>query len=192
MLTMVNPLMIEGHIVYQDDGNEVDALLSNAGRPAIAPQVRRFYALPEKPIISKDENGKPIFSLIVYRHDEQRLDPAAVPTRGRRRRHPHFHRRATVSRTSSSGASRRGCARWSSARDADDPSQDVDVTYVPFLEGKVSVAVAGETGTDTGEEREFVKNAVGTGKVGGIGQNRKAVMVKLTQAGASLMSQISR
>jgi hypothetical protein len=191
MLTMVNPLMIEGHIVYQDDGNEVDALLSNAGRPAIAPQVRRFYALPEKPLISKDENGKPIFSLIVYRHDEQRLDPAAVPKEDVGGGILTF----TVELSIPDLVFRRIKSRLRTmvfGTDADDPSQDVDVTYVPFLEGKVSVAVAGETGTDTGEEREFVKNAVGTGKVGGIGQNRKAVMVKLTQAGASLMSQISR
>src|SRR3712207_6509371 len=77
MLTMVNPLTIEGHTVYQDDANEVDALLSSAGRPTRVPQVRRYYVMPEKPVIAKDEKGKPIFSLIVYRHDEQRLDPTA-------------------------------------------------------------------------------------------------------------------
>lgn len=187
MLTMVNPLMIEGHIVYQDDGNEIDALLSNAGRPARVPLVRRFYVLPEKPKIAKDGSGKPIFSLIVYRHDEERLDPArtgedvggGILT-------------FTVELSIEEQILKRIKNKLATMVFGDDTDEEVDLSYVPFVEGKVSVAVAGETGTDTGGEREFVKTAVGTGKVSGIGQNQKAVMVKLTQAGASLMSQISR
>src|SRR5262249_43665257 len=39
---------------------------------------------------------------------------------------------------------------------------------------------------------EFVKAAVGTGKATGIGSSRKAVMVKLTQDGAALMSSLDK
>jgi hypothetical protein len=187
MLTMVNPLMIEGQIVYQDDGNEVDALLSSTrGRPSRVPPVRRFYVLPQVPTLAKDTNGKPIFSLIVYRRDEERIDPAstAADVGG-----------GILTFTVELGIDdlvfKRIKNKLAAMVFGDDTDEEVDLSYVPFLEGKVSVAVAGETGTDTGGEREFVKTAVGTGKVSGIGQNRKAVMVKLTQDGASLMSQIS-
>ena len=66
MLTMVNPLQFRHNSieyqVYQDDGNEIDALLrSSGGHPARVPEVRRFYILPDKPTIAR-ENGKPIFS----------------------------------------------------------------------------------------------------------------------------------
>lgn len=187
MLTMVNPLMIEGHIVYQDDGNEIDALLSNAGRPARVPLVRRFYLLPESPAIAHDRNGKPIFSLIVYRQDEQRIDPAragqdvggGILT-------------FTVELSIEELIFRRIKNRLTTMIFGEGTDEEIDLSYVPFNEGKVSVAVAGETGTDTGGEREFVRTAVGTGKVSGIGQNQRAIMVKLTQAGASLMSQISQ
>lgn len=189
MLTMVNPLNIEGFTVYQDDGNEVDALLSGAGRPVRVPLVRRFYVMPEKPVIARDESGKPIFSLIVYRHDEQRLDPTAPASKDVGGGILTFTVELSIPKASLDLIRRR--LRERVFGDSTDPANDVDLTYVPFLEGKVAVAVAGEAGTDAGEDHEFVKTAVGTGKVGGIGQNRRAVMVKLTQAGASLMSQIS-
>ncbi|MGH8531300.1 MAG: hypothetical protein ACREV1_00890 [Gammaproteobacteria bacterium] len=197
MLTMTNPVTIEGYTVYHDDSNEILAsMLSGSSAAGLAMSnlpgtgARRFYVLPEAPAIAKDEGGKPIFSLIVYRRDEERIDPAhagedvgggiltftvelAVPE-------DKFRRIRSQLRTLVFGS------------DEDDPSRDVELSSVPFIEGRVSVAVAGETGTDTGAEREFVKTAVGTGKVSGVGANRKAVMVKLTQAGASLMSQIDK
>jgi hypothetical protein len=73
--------------------------------------------------------------------------------------------------------------------DSDTPTT-VDVTLVEFIEGKVSIAVAGE-GTDaTGNQ--FVRSAVGTGDVIGVADNRKAVMVNLTQDGAALMTQVNK
>jgi hypothetical protein len=214
MLTMSNPLTIEGYTVYHDDSDEIQALLEGSadpgaprivedmdGNPTISfprrpraagepPRRRRFYVLPETPTIAKDERGKPIFSLIVYRRDEDRLDPAAtdkdvgggiltftveltVPPQ-------KFDRIKARLRSMVFGA------------DASDPAEDVDLAYVPFLDGKVSVAVAGESGAETGTDREFVKGMVGTGKISGVGANRKAVMVKLTQDGAALMSQIQQ
>ncbi len=57
MLTLSKSYRIHDCTVYGDD---VD--------PA------RFYVLPESPNIARDAAGKPIFSLVVYRQDETRLD----------------------------------------------------------------------------------------------------------------------
>lgn len=149
----------------------------------------RFYILPKEPTIAKDKDGKPIFSLVVYRHDEERIDPAAstadvgggILT---------FTITLTVPEADMRKVRGRLRARFFGGDG--DATEDVDLAIVPFLDGKVSVAVAGETGADTGADREFVKGAVGTGKVSAVGGNSKAVMVKLTQAGASLMSQLER
>ena len=183
MLTMTNPLTVMGFTVYQDDAAEVLAAGGPAGSDAAG--VRRFYVLPEKPDIAM-ENGKPIFSLIVYRRDEERIDPAktaddvgggiltftvelAIPP-------------ATFDQIK---------AKLKAMLSLDTDDSSLVVTYVPFLDGKVSVAVAGESGTE-GAGAEFVKGMVGTGKVSGVGENRKAVMVKLSQEGAALMSQIEK
>jgi hypothetical protein len=184
MLTLTNSLNIEGYTVFQDDSNGLLGLRS-PGRE----QKLRFYVLPETPGIAKDAGGHPIFSLIVYRHDEERLEPGdtskdvggGILTFTVELGVPEDKFRAIKNKLR---------ARVFGA-DASDPSLDVDVSLVPFLDGSVSVAVAGETGVE-GEGAEFVKGAVGTGKVSGIGQNRKAVMVKLTQAGAALMSQLEQ
>ena len=191
MLTMTNPLSIEGYTVYQDDANEVEALLTSGGRGTVAPQARRFYVLPEKPTIAKDPNGQPIFSLIVYRRDEERIDPTRVAAEDAGGGILTFTVELGVPEDKFNKIKNRLRAQVFGT-DADDPTQTIELTLVPFLEGKVAVAVAGETGADTGTDREFVKGAVGTGKVSGVGGNSKAVMVKLTQAGASLMSQLEQ
>lgn len=193
MLTMVNPLQFEEnniiYQVYQDDGNEIESLLTNAGRPARPPRVRRFYILPDRPTIAR-EGGLPIFSLIVYRHDEDRLDRTAPATADVGGGILTF----TVELTIPADHLRKikGKLRSMVFGDDTDPANDVDLVFVPFQEGKVSVAVAGEMGSDTATDKEFVKNMVGGGKVSGVGSNRAAVMVKLTQAGGALMSQISK
>jgi hypothetical protein len=134
-----------------------------------------------------DEQGVPIFSLVVYRQDEDRIDPAAtgedvgggILT-------------FTVELTVPTEVFRRIKARLRAMVYGDDadPSLDVDLATVPFLDGKVTVAVAGETGADAGAPATFVKGEVGAGKTSGVGPNRKAIMVNLTQSGAALMSQI--
>lgn len=214
MLTMSNPLTIEGYTVYHDDSDEIQALLEASADPG-APRIvedldgnptisfpkrrrdsgeaaprRRFYVLPETPTIAKDEHGKPIFSVIVYRRDEERIDPAATD-----KDVGGGILTFTVELTVPPEKFNRIKARLRSmvfGSDASDPAEDVDLTYVPFLDGKVAVAVAGESGAETGADREFVKGMVGTGKISGVGANRKAVMVKLTQDGAALMSQIQQ
>ena len=185
MLTLTNSLTIEGYTVFQDDNNNLS--ISRFGN---AQQPFKFYVLPESPGIAKDENGNPIFSLIVYRHDEERLEPDAT-SKDVGGGILTFTVALGVPEQKFKIIKNKLRARVF-GDDSSDPGQDVDLSLVPFLDGTVSVAVAGETTGDGSTDREFVKGAVGSGKVSGIGQNRKAVMVKLTQAGASLMSQLDK
>ncbi len=187
MLTMTNPLLIEGFTVYRDDADEM-ARLGVPDAPATG-SAHRFYVLPDQPRIATEPDGTPVFSLVVYRHDEDRIDPAGTEDVGG----------GIMTFTVELGIPDEKLQRIRSklramvfGSDVDDPSEDVEVTPVPFLDGgKVAVAVAGETTGGTADA-EFVEGAVGTGTVSGIGNARKAVMVKLTQAGASLMSQLEQ
>lgn len=173
MLTMTNALNIDGYTVYRDDTAE-----------------KTFYVLPDNPSIARDDQGRPIFSLIVYRHDETRIDPArtkedvggGIMTFTVELSVPEAKLRTIRGRLRA----------LVFGEEAEDPSRDISLQLVNFQEGKVGVGIAGETTSETGENREFVKSALGVGKVSGIGNNRKAVMVKLTQAGAALMAQTDK
>jgi hypothetical protein len=173
MLTLTNPLSIEGFKVYRDDQSPT-----------------QFYVLPDQPAIALDQAGKPIFSLIVYRRDEDRIDPDKAPkedvgggiltfTVELGVPPPTFRKIYSELRTIVFGD------------DTADTSHDVQLTTVDFFDGTVSVAVAGE-GTGDLADHQFVSSAVGSGKIAGVADNRKAVMVKLTQNGAALMSQIEK
>src|SRR5262249_7150009 len=182
-LTLTNSTNIEGYTIFHDDGNPVEKLGPRAPKVPF-----KYYVLPKAPEIARDAKGNLIFSLIVYRHPENRIAPDAtnkdmgggiltftvelgVPAKD-------MQKIKTKLRELTYGES------------AADPTQDVSLDLVPFIDGTVSVAVAGETTGDAANE--FVKGAVGTGKVSGIGNNQKAVMVKLSQEGASLMSQLEK
>jgi hypothetical protein len=183
MLTLTNSTNIEGYTIFQDDGNP-----TAPPRPG-APKVQfKYYVLPKTPEIAKDDKGLPIFSLIVYRQSEDRIAPDATSkdVGG-----------GILTFTVALGVPDadlkkiQGKLQEMSFGDAAaDATQDVLLDTVPFLDGSVSVAVAGETAGDA--SNEFVKGAVGSGKVSGIGDNRKAIMVKLTQEGAALMSQLEK
>src|SRR6516162_9097285 len=73
MLTLTNSTNIEGYTIFQDDGNPVSAPGPRAPKVPF-----KYYVLPNKPDIARDENGNPIFSLIVYRHPENRISPDAT------------------------------------------------------------------------------------------------------------------
>jgi hypothetical protein len=217
MLTLVNPLEIEGYTVYRDDAVDVanidaglDATLAKdrattlaadpggatgggggggSTQPQDLPRNMRFYVLPKTPTMATDGNGKPLFSLIVYRKDISRVDPNApkddvgggILT-------------FTIELSVPDAAMKRIEAQLRSKvfGDSPDNSQQIELTPVEFLDGTVTIAVAGEnTGTTTATNM-FVKSAVGTGKVSGLGNNKRAVMVNLTQDGASLMSKIDK
>lgn len=186
MLTLVNPLTVtianRSYTVYRDDLNDE---LQPEPRRRGTRQIRRFYLQPDVPALVVDEQGKQAFSLIVYRHDEDRLDPEAADLGG-----------GILTFTVELGVDeatfnqiRTRVRAIALGEDASDTSIDVELSYVDYISGTVSVAVAGET-DDGGTDREFVRGIVGNGTVSSVGTNSKAVMVKLTQAGASLMSQL--
>ena len=175
MLTLENALHIEGYTVYRDDVSPTTFfLLPDAHAPTIART-------------DEDQGGRPIFSLIVYRKDEDRVDEgedygggimtftAEIPVPEKEFKKVKGKLRGLV---------------YGEDAEAED---DVDLTTVPFTEGRVTVAVAGEAaGLDgTVEEGEFTRSILGNGKVSGIGASRKSIMAKLTQDGAALFSQIT-
>jgi hypothetical protein len=172
MLTLTNQLTIEGFTVFRDDQSKT-----------------QFYVEPGQPAIAMD-GGKPIFSLIVYRRDETRIDPTTAPKDDVGGGILTFTVELAVPpdkfRTIESKL--RSMVYGDSSTDA---SQDVQLSYVDFFDGSVSVAIAGEGTADTGGH-EFVTSSVGNGKIAGVADNRKAIMVKLTQDGAALMSQIEK
>ncbi len=186
MLTLTNPLAValgnESYTVYRDDTNQTGPLRHEERRRL------RFYLLPTKPSIALDVEGNPVFSLVVYRHDEERLTAAeaaedvggGILTFTVDLAVPENVFSQIYNRVKSIAL----------GEDLSDANVDIEMAYVPFKEGKVEVAVAGERGEDTGAEREFVEGVVGSGSVAGVGAQSKAVMVKLTQAGASLMAQL--
>ena len=144
----------------------------------------RFYVLPDEPRIAKDEDGNAIFSLIVYRTDEEQLSDdqkgdlgGGIMT---------FTAELAFDTEDFDDVKRKLISvAFGDEEEADE--LEVDLDYVPFIEGRVRVALAGEVGDKPGQ---FVDSIIGEGKVSAIGSNRKAVMAKLTQAGASLFSQL--
>lgn len=176
MLTLVRSLTIEGYTVYRDD--------------AVA---TRFYVMPSEPRIARDAQGLPIFSLIVYREDEDRISVddldedvgGGILT---------FTTELAVDDKDFRKIERKLRGIVYGEDSVDDNALDIELDYVTFTTGKVQLAIAGEhlRGEDEGENNEFLSTIVGDGKVSGIGANRKAIMAKLTQSGAALMSQLDR
>jgi len=199
MLTMTNALTVRGATVYQDDANEIAALEQGiADRPTWTiddqgqvqtvkghglptgdspPAAPRYYLLPENPQIAKDPKGNTLFSLIVYRKDEAGItDPATQQVGG-----------GIMAFTVELVSAAFDQVRADLAKKA---GTDVDLAYVQFIEGDVTITVAGESGDPT--NNEFVRTLVGSGKLGGVGANRRAVTLKLTQDGASLFAQLDK
>lgn len=209
MLTLTNALTISGCTVYQDDTNQLATFeqaiadrptwkINDDGTVSAVPghgltdttttPRPKYYLLPETPEISKGPDGTPLFSLIIYRRDEARIhDPATAfdPTKDVGGGILTF----TTELVSDKFAAVKAALNTQAGGSAGDDQIELD--YVQFISGDVSIAVAGETGApDTGGD--FVKSIIGSGKLGGVGANRRAVMVKLTQDGASLMSQLDK
>ncbi|MCA9652499.1 MAG: hypothetical protein H6712_23245 [Myxococcales bacterium] len=169
-------MTIEGYTVYRDD--------------AVA---TRFYVMPSEPRIARDAQGLPIFSLIVYREDEDRISVddldedvgGGILT---------FTTELAVDDKDFRKIERKLRGIVYGEDSVDDNALDIELDYVTFTTGKVQLAIAGEhlRGEDEGENNEFLSTIVGDGKVSGIGANRKAIMAKLTQSGAALMSQLDR
>ena len=215
MLTLINSLEVEGYEVYRDDAVDIanidagiDATLAadkattlaadpgggggsssapSGVRPKVTAPSMKFYVLPKTPRISTDETGKPLFSLVIYRKDINRVDPTQ-PTADVGGGILSF----TIELSVDDATMKKIEAQLRSLVYGDDAdaSSHIDLTMVEFLDGKVSVAVAGEATDAPAATNQFVKSAVGTGKVSGLGDNKRAVMINLTQDGASLMSKL--
>lgn len=176
MLTLTQPLTLRGFSIFRDD---------------VSPY--QFYVLPDQPRVATElRNGTavPIFSLIVYRQDEDRIrdpDPSKDVGGGIMT----FTAELSIADAEFKRLEREIRVKVFPELDPDEAAAQITLSYVPFLEGKVRIAVAGET-EETADDNEFVRSEVGTGKVSGIGNNRKAVMVKLSQKGAALFSQLDR
>lgn len=186
MLTMTNPLSIEGFTVYHDDTNDAVDFRNRIAGGGNVQNARHFYVLPEVPTITRDAQGNPDFSLIVYRLDEDRIsvDAADDDVGG-----GILTFTAELAVPEDKLKRIRSKLRTMIFGDTDDPDRDVTVSLVPFKEGTVSIAIAGETSDDTAGN-EFLESIVGGGTVSAIGTNRVAVMAKLSQAGSALMSQL--
>lgn len=173
MLTLTNALQVEGYTVFRDDEIE-----------------RRFYLLPDKhtPALAKDEDDQPIISLIVYRRDIDDVPNEAKDDLGGGIM--TFTVELPVPEADFKKV-RRGLLREVDV-DEDESGDEtiVDLSVVSFSTGRVTVTVAGEQADDgTVDEGEFVRTVAGEGDVSAIGNNRKAIMVKLTQDGAALFEQ---
>jgi len=191
--SLVNALRgMSGQTVDSFDAINADNTISTPVPPAPpAPPpnqvitARRFYVLPDKPSIAFDPQGKPIFSMIVYRIPQDRLNPDK-PTDDVGGGILTFTTELAVPKDAMDKIT--STLKKIVNGDSDHPV-DVEVTPVSFIDGTVTIAVAGEGTGTAGATSQFVKDAVGTGSIVGVADNRKAVMVNLTQNGAALMAQ---
>ena len=207
MLTMTNALTIQGATVYQDDANQLATFEQDiADRPSwtikddgtVAPVAGQgmpidttttprptYYLLPETPRIALAPDGSPLFSLIVYRFDEHQV---VNPTQDVGGGILTFTVELASDKFDAIKAALNQQAGGGTGNDL------IDLSYVQFVEGSISVSVAGETGAPGASPAgsQFVTTVIGNGTLGGVGTNKRAVMVKLTQDGASLLSQLDK
>jgi hypothetical protein len=205
MLTLTNALTIDGATVYQDDANQLaifeqgiadqptwkindDGTVSQMpghGLPtgADTTPAAKYYLLPENPEIVKGPDGAALFSLIIYRHDEARVaDPSKDVGGGI----------LTFTTELISDKFDQVKAALNRQAGATGGTDSVELDYVQFIDGTITVSVAGEDGSASPGAGEFVTSIIGNGKLGGVGANQHAVMVKLTQDGASLLSSLDK
>lgn len=205
MLTLTNALTIDGATVYQDDANQLAVFeqdianqptwkinddgtvsqVTGSGLPtgADTTPTAKYYLLPENPGIVKGPDGSLLFSLIIYRQDEATVtDPTkdvggGILTFTTELISDKFDAvKATLNQQAGSAGG----------------TDSVELDYVQFIDGSITVSVAGEDGSAAPGDTQFVTSIIGTGKLGGVGANQHAVMVKLTQAGAALLSGLDK
>lgn len=217
MLTLTNALTIAGATVYQDDANQLatfeqsiadrpvysindDGTVSQtkppagpAGSDTETTPLPKYYLLPETPVISKGPDGSPLFSLIVYRRDEATLTTPATTSGTTATGQPDVGG-GILTFTTELISDQFDAVKAALNKQAGGTggTDQIELDYVQFISGDISVSVAGETGDGTTGGGEFVSSIIGNGKLGGVGANRRAVMVKLTQEGAALLSQLDK
>ena len=215
MLTLTNTLTIAGCTVYQDDANQLamfeqaiadrptwkindDGTVSAVQGQGIVDTTTTakptYYLLPETPQISTGPDGKPLFSLIVYRRDEAVVNDPNQPNQNVTDNAGGGILTFTTELVSDKFAQVKAALNQQAGGGAGD--DQIELNYVQFISGDITVSVAGETGVPGADPAAggatFVSSIIGNGKLGGVGENRRAVMVKLTQDGASLLSQLNK
>jgi len=191
MITLTGQTTFERFNVYRDDVNPL-----------------QFYFMPQGPRIALDENGKPMFSLIMYRRDL-----SAVPEADRATKLGGGILAMSVELSATDDEKKRlkaqlaedpivqaayeGTQRFTNGRFwllGGGPSRPVDkakvaeaiiLGMVPVSSGTVTIQIAAEDGSTPGGE--FVDKLVGAGSVSMTGSERASCMAKLTMEGAALV-----
>ncbi len=180
MLTLTGRRTVAGCNIYRDD---VDPFT--------------WYYIPASPKVARSDDGRPVFSLVVYRRDL-----AALSEEERRTRLGGGVLTFTVELSASDeqlaeirsaiAADPRLKLRMGGNADERRIADAIKLTTVPAMDGTVTVAIGGETGGEEGAAKEFVVNLVGAGKASLAGSHRAAFVAKLTVEGATLVEQMLR
>jgi hypothetical protein len=150
----------------------------------------QYYVVPHAPRIALDDTGRPIFSLVWYRHDIAQLSEEERRTKlGGGILTVSAELAATEADLAEIRATLARQPRLRALRqrfgDSEQRLQDaIRLAMVPIKEGTVTIAVLGEGPEGSGE---FVSNLVGVGRVSMLGRQRASFMAKLTQDGAVLL-----
>jgi hypothetical protein len=189
MITLTGQSTFERFNVYRDDENPL-----------------QFYYMPQGPLIALDENGKPMFSLIMYRRDLSNIPEADRATKlgggilaisvelsasddEKTRLRAQLAKDPAVQAAYASGLRLSNGRYWSlpPAPGSIDPAkvaQALILGMVPIAGGNVQIQIMAEDGTKPGD---FVTTLVGAGSVSMTGNERASCMAKLTMDGAAMV-----
>ena len=163
-----------------------------------------WYFVPDRPSLALDSDGKPLFSMVMYRRDvgelseeerrsrlgggilslttELRLtDENEALLRQEIAKDADLHARLSKDRT---------YGRWwrdEIREDVDELAAALKLSALPVTDGTVTIAILAEEGSQPAESREFTANIVGAGKVSMVGAQRASFQAKLTLDGAVLL-----
>lgn len=190
MITLTGQTTFERFNLYCDDVNPL-----------------RRYFMPQAPRIALDENGNPIFSLIMYRRNLQNVPEADRATKlgggilslsvelsatddEKRRLREEIAKDPDVIAAYSNAANRAPNGHFWTLRTSGgsaDPAKVADaieLSMVPIDSGTVTIDILAEDGSKPGE---FVGSLVGAGPVSMTGDERASCMAKLTLDGAQMV-----
>jgi hypothetical protein len=167
VITLTGQFTFERFNVYRDDVNPL-----------------QFYYMPSGPRVALDENGNPLFSLIMYRRDL-----SAVPEADRATRFGGGILSLSVELSADDDELDRLTTQLADdppvkARTRGNDKPALILGMVPVQSGNVQIQILAEDGSKPGD---FVSNLVGAGTVSMTGTERASCMAKLTMDGAALI-----
>ncbi len=188
MITLTGQTTFERFNVYRDDVNPL-----------------QFYFMPGGPRIALDD-GKPMFSLIMYRRDLSAVPEADRATKlgggilalsaelkatpDERKRMREKLAEDPIVQAAYEGSQRFSNGRFYTLKGAPRPvdkaklAEQLILGMVPVSGGTVTIQIAAEDGAAAGD---FVTKLVGAGPVSMTGNERASCMAKLTMDGAALV-----